>query len=194
MLSPRHRKICPCLEIFLPAPLRKKDGDINWRLLHNSLVSPVLKSKMNSNSSPLCPSCDSLGTLIHMFIECPSLKEMSVYIEKILKLIHANITMNVKLFLFHIFPERASLTKSEISIIDFILTLAKSKIYKSYMSDLSEAENGEKPITLFRDALEKKVKQAYYLHCTIEKRPSFFTDFWGPIVQLHEDGDMVLKF
>ena len=132
--------------------------------------------------------------LSNMFLECSALKQFSTTIERILKLINANITLNVKLFFFHIFPERSSLTKPEICHVDFILTLAKSKIYKSYMSNFSDTGTLKDPITTLRATLQKKIEKAYTFHCKVQNHPASFTDLWGPMAEIDEFLKMRILF
>ena len=63
----------PWRAIYQP-PTSKKEGDVQYKLLHNVLPSLPVLHHLNSNISSDCGWCGERGTITHLFITCPSIQ------------------------------------------------------------------------------------------------------------------------
>ena len=55
-------------------PSSKRDGDIQYKLMHNAVPSLPVLHHLNSEISPLCVRCGERGTILHLFFFCKFLK------------------------------------------------------------------------------------------------------------------------
>ena len=177
------------------SPSSKLDGDIAWRLLHYSLSSPHLSNKMDAGVSSSCPFCSERGTLIHMFTTCPSLRSLGKYMQKILHKISTDLTLDVKLFIFYLLPSRESFSQENRTLIDFILTLSKSVIYRTYMNYLN-ADSLTSPNYkfIFQQALRSRIRQDFHMNCTLKNNIAGFRSRWGPLGTTEEGTSFNLQF
>jgi hypothetical protein len=170
-------------------PSLKSDGDISWRLLHHSLSSPSLSNKMNTEIPPSCPFCAQTGTLIHMFIFCPSLDPLGNYLSKLVSKVNQELVLDMKLFLFHNFPNGKFYSRQKRSLTDFILTLAKSTIYKTYMNHLKSASHDPPNyLVIFQERLRSRIRLDFQVSCVQQGNGEKFNSTWEPLAET-EDGN-----
>ena len=62
------------MEGYLKAPLNKRSGDLQWRILHGALAVSVFVAKNNASVFRKCPFCDRPETVFHCFSECKRLE------------------------------------------------------------------------------------------------------------------------
>lgn len=116
-------------------PIEKRDADITWRLLHNALVTPRKFFQWKIIPSPLCPWCQNQeGTAVHMFFKCSKVKQLWNFVTEKTKKISNLTELTYEQALLGFPPTDPS---SRLS--NFVLVLAKSTIYWSYMSVIKEA-------------------------------------------------------
>ena len=75
--------------------------------------------------------------------------------QHILQKIHPALHIDVKFFLFHFFPERSSFPKKTNQLIDFLLILCKSSIYRAYMKVMREKIPPVNYLSLFQARLAR---------------------------------------
>jgi zinc-binding in reverse transcriptase len=120
-------------------PIDGSDGDISWRFLHDRLVTPVRRHKWGVQPSPHCPWCITPGTAMHMLFECP----MTDRIWQIVRIFHRKITN--KSSIANLLPISVlinglpSTDNNNTMLTNFLITLAKSTIYRTYSHYLRTA-------------------------------------------------------
>jgi hypothetical protein len=172
-------------------PSSKKDGDISWRLNHGSLSTPVLLHKMKLTNTPTCPYCGELGTLAHMFISCKKLTSMRNFLNVLSHKVDSSLFIDDKFFLTYIHDTRSSLPRESKCLIDFLITLAKSVIYKTYMAKINSNDNTNtiSPLSSFQSKLKNAINGDY---AKWKQRGDIegFNTVWGPIGIADEDGTL----
>ena len=112
-------------------PILSKDGDIAWRILHNSIVTPEKLHQWGRRTTPDCPWCTGIrGTLDHMFLDCPAVKNIWISATTILNKLLGPHPLQKKLILYG-YPQ---LNDTPQQLANYLLVLAKSTIYKTYMA------------------------------------------------------------
>ena len=71
IISPNRR--IPWKELYR-LPSSKKEGDVQFRLLHNFLPNLPVLHHINPNILPTCAWCGERGTTLHLFIQCPAIQ------------------------------------------------------------------------------------------------------------------------
>lgn len=110
-------------------PIEKKDSDVAWRLLHNALVTPKKLFQWKVIQSPLCPWCKEEGNIVHMIFECTQTKNLWKFVSHKIQIINKcpPLTLDQAILGFSFSTNQGRLT-------NFLLTLAKSTVYRTYMN------------------------------------------------------------
>ena len=61
-------------------PVTKRDGDIQWRILHGALALWRRLGRMGYRETDICPFCGESEDIAHVFVYCPRLKILSLII------------------------------------------------------------------------------------------------------------------
>jgi hypothetical protein len=139
---------------------------------------------MNAQIPPTCPFCFEDGTLMHMFLSCRSLISLNKYIQKLLDKIWPGIVLDERLFLFHALPSRNSISNQAKTLIDFILTLSKATIYRTYMNCMKTVSyNSPLYVIIFQKKLRSRIEQDHFIKCVDGTDEDTFNDFWEPIAK-----------
>lgn len=69
-------EVKPIWRVFYKSPLTKRSGDLQWRILHGAIAVNSFVSKFNTDLSGLCPFCQEIETVFHMFLECKCLEPL----------------------------------------------------------------------------------------------------------------------
>jgi len=134
-------------------PTDKRDSDVAWRLLHNALVTPRRLYQWKIIPSSLCPWCKQEGNLSHMFFQCQQTKQIwKLVSRKLAQINESPLPTHEKLLTGY---QRKT---SPAKLSNFILTLAKSTIYRSYMSVIKE-DNPTPPcyLKIFKSRLKYRI-------------------------------------
>lgn len=116
-------------------PTEKKDADIVWRLLNNALVTPRKLFQWKIIPSPLCPWCPGeQGNDVHMFFKCDKTTPLWNFVTQKAKTISNLTSLTYEQALIGFPP-----TDPPARLTNYLLVLAKSTIYWSYMSVIKEA-------------------------------------------------------
>ncbi|KAJ1526351.1 hypothetical protein ONE63_009500 [Megalurothrips usitatus] len=149
---------------FYSPPTAKKDSDIPWRLLHNILVTPRKLKNWNIIASSKCPWCNKEGDALHMFFLCNTNYDIWKYVAQKINMINESTS---KLSLDEAlvgFPP----TTDQARLANFLLSLAKSTIYKTYMNFIKEDQpNKPNYLLIFKNRLNYRL--------ALEKRKASIT-------------------
>lgn len=137
-------------------PSDKKDSDIAWRLLYDALVTPRKLQQWNVIQSKLCPWCTNKeGNVIHMIFLCKMTAPIWKYAST--KIGTINETTSPLSFEQAVtgFPQLSP--KSRLS--NFLLTLVKSTIYRTYMNTIKDPVPAPPPyLKIFKRRLDFRIK------------------------------------
>ncbi|KAK3568799.1 hypothetical protein QTP86_017407, partial [Hemibagrus guttatus] len=68
--------IKPVWRVLYKTPLRKRAGDLQWRILHGAVGVNVLISKLNPDVLQTCPFCNGTETVFHCYSGCKRLNPL----------------------------------------------------------------------------------------------------------------------
>ena len=83
--------------IYSP-PTSKKEGDLQYKLLHNILPSLQVLHHLNPAISSTCGWCGDKGTICHLFITCPSIQPLLNCLHSILHRLLPDLPMDFDLY------------------------------------------------------------------------------------------------
>ena len=66
-------------------PVNKRDGDIQWRILHGAIASSRRLVKMSFHNTKACLFCNELEDLKHIFIDCPRILDLTRHLSSYLR-------------------------------------------------------------------------------------------------------------
>lgn len=115
-------------------PIDRRDSDISWRLLHNALVTPKKLKQWNVIPSESCPWCNEVGNIMHMIFHCNQTTQLWKHIFIKVKTINGSSTSLTYEQALTGFPPTTPASK----LTNFILALAKSTIYRTFMNCIKE--------------------------------------------------------
>jgi exonuclease III len=146
----------PRWEAAYQPPIQSKDGDIAWKLLHNRITTPQMLHLWHKRDTPDCPWCPGiLGTTQHMFLDCPSAKELWSYVSPIVQALLGIHTLHKKLILYG--PPTTQTTPQQLA--NYLLVLAKTTIYRTYLAaDNDNHHQNSKYQEIFRIRLNYRLQ------------------------------------
>jgi exonuclease III len=112
-------------------PILSQDGDIAWRILHNRIVTPDLLHRWSKRQTDDCPWCPGdTGTFDHMFFDCPSVQNIWARLAHILHRLLGPHPLHKRIIMFGY----SNLENTPHQLANYLLVLAKTTIYKTYMA------------------------------------------------------------
>ncbi len=76
-------EITPSWRCLYKPPIRKRSGDLQWRVLHCAVATNSFVSKFNEMVLSACPFCNILDTVFHFFCDCLRLIPLFELLDKI---------------------------------------------------------------------------------------------------------------
>jgi exonuclease III len=165
----------PNWEAVYQSPIQSKDGDITWKLLHNRIATPQMLYLWKKRGKPDCPWCPGTsGTTQHMFIECPSAKQLWDYLNPILQALLGPHTLNKKLILYG-YPTVQTIPQQ---LASYLLVLANVTIYKTYLAaDNVVCQQDPNYTKIFRLRLTYRLQLELH-HNIWNNNIIYFQNFW----------------
>lgn len=147
-------------------------------------VTPVQLNKYNNNIPDICIKCDFRGTLMHCMWECGQIKTLWEEVKSIIeKIISKQITLDPKLFLMALYPEKHSYSKTECTYIDFSSLSAKKCITLAW-------KNVNRPSTtewLKQMTSSLPLERITYIR---KSKQHLFEKIWGLFITFIKDLDL----
>ena len=79
-------------------PSTKKEGDVQFKLLHNVQPSLPVLHHLNTDIPPSCGWCGEKGTIEHLFITCPSIQPALNFLHSILSRLFPDLKLNFDIY------------------------------------------------------------------------------------------------
>jgi len=154
-------------------PAEKKDGDVSWRLLHNALVTPKKFCQWQIVNSQQCPWCDEEGNVIHMVYKCKQVSNLWKYVSHKIQIINKCEPLTLDQAIMG-FPPHSN----ERRLSNYLLILARSTIYRTYMNLIKE----QLPATphyllIYKKRLQFRIKLEEHQAKTNQDKASIKTHF-----------------
>jgi uncharacterized protein YcgL (UPF0745 family) len=131
-------------------PTEKRDADISWRLLHNALVTPRKFHQWKIIQSPNCPWCHEDGNAMHMIFHCKQATQIWRYTATKIQVITETTELTLQQALSGFPP-----TTPAARLSNFLLTLTKSTIYKTYINLIKQESP---PIPNYLTILRRRIQ------------------------------------
>lgn len=152
--------ILPSWRLLYKPPISKRCGDLQWRLIHCILATNKFIAKMNENVTSICPFCDAIDTIFHMFCDCSRLDPIFVLLERIISklgLLYTN-----SLFILGCGYRKSA--QEQCVLTNFVVGQAKLAIFKSHQE--KNAGRDVCMVALFKSLVESRViiEYTYYKH------------------------------
>ena len=132
-------------------PTSKKEGDIQFRLLHNFLPSLPVLHHLNPDIPRTCGWCGEEGTIIHLFILCPSIQPALNLLHSLLTRLLPDLPLNFDLY-WTLIPNARNRHRDAVRLGNFLIVSLKSAIYNSYRSS-----NFPNPLVIWIHHVKSKI-------------------------------------
>ncbi|CAM4654944.1 unnamed protein product, partial [Caretta caretta] len=113
-------------------------GDISWRLLHGAVSMGTYLARFNPIPDT-CPFCGVRETLAHVYLECARLQPLFRLLTNLL--LHFWLHFSLHLFIYAL--PICGLTKSRDLLVNLLLALAKTAIYKTRERRFADGVSGD---------------------------------------------------
>lgn len=156
-------------------PIDRRDSDISWRLLYNALPTPKKFTEWNIIRRKNCPWClDKEGNIMHMMFYCKTTAPLWSFASRKICTINGNsppLTLHQAMTGFPPTTQQARLA-------NFILTLVKSTIYRTYINFIKEVSPPVPAyLLIFKKRLQYRFKlDEFYVNVT-KSTPVFTQNF-----------------
>lgn len=129
----------PQWRILYKPPLKKRTGDLQWRILHGAIASNAFISVLNPAVSNKCPFCDQRETVFHVFTECKRLTELFSLLTLVFSLF--NVVFTERVFIMGAGYNKSN--KNKWQLLNFLSGEAKMAIYVSRKNRVENREGQE---------------------------------------------------
>ncbi len=132
----------------------------------------------------MCMKCGLKGTLIHCMWECSQIKKFWVEVKNLIeKIILKQITLDSKLFIMALYPDKHNFNKAESTFIYFSSLIAKRCIALNWKN-----MNGPCVSQWLKQMLSSlPLERITYIH---KSRQQEFEQIWGPFIDFIKDFDV----
>ena len=112
-------------------PSTKKDGDIQYKLMHNVLPSLPVLHHFNPDFSPNCGWCGERGTLLHLLFLCQSIQPALTLLHRLLSYLLPGVKVDFELY-WCLVPHARNRNKDAVCLSNFLIISLKSTLYWLY--------------------------------------------------------------
>ena len=160
----------PWRAIYQP-PTSKKEGDVQYKLLHNVLPSLPVLHHLNSNISSDCGWCGERGTITHLFITCPSIQPALNLLHSLISRLLPNLQLNFDIY-WTLVPPARSRNKGAVRLANYLSVSLKNVIYWLYRTS-----NPSDPLLVWQYRLKNKIILEFNYHRLNNSIPLFLTNW-----------------
>uniref|UniRef100_A0A3B3HMN0 Reverse transcriptase domain-containing protein n=1 Tax=Oryzias latipes TaxID=8090 RepID=A0A3B3HMN0_ORYLA len=162
----------PHWRVLYKAPIRKRTGDLQWRILHGAVASNSFISVLNPTVSDCCPFCDMRETIFHVFSECKRLSGLFTLLTSVFALF--NVTFSVRCFIYG--SEYKQKDKEKWQLLNFIVGEAKLAIHVSRKREIA-GEPQANAVSVWRCNVRSRLKLEFSFF-RLSNRLSCFKKIW----------------
>ena len=116
-------------------PTSKKEGDTQFRLLHNILPPLVVLHHFNPVISSLCGWCGEKGTIQHLFIQCPAIQPALKLLYDLLDHLLPSVQPTFDMY-WTLVPHARGRSREAVRLANFLIISCKHVIYNSFRTAL----------------------------------------------------------
>ena len=167
-------------------PISKKDGDLQWRLLHGAYPTGGFLRNARFQDTDNCRFCEDKEDLLHIFLECPRLTRLFVIFKEI---IHTLLDVDSVPLSYYVLgpPRRKTITQTH-RILCYLCVAVKTAIHITRYKKI----NGDSHVCVvrcFTTRLRHRIQNEYNYH-SLTKSLNIFEAQWcinGAVARLDED-------
>ena len=139
-------------------PTSKKEGDVQFKLLHNILPSLQVLRHIQPDFSPLCGWCGDTGSLTHLFITCPAIQTSLTLLHTLLQRLLPNLTLDFTLY-WTLVPHVKGRPREIVRLSNYLIISLKSVIYWLYQKSLFSD-----PFIIWRSRIQHKIMSEFLFY------------------------------
>ncbi|CAM4717679.1 unnamed protein product [Lepidochelys kempii] len=147
-------------------------GDISWRLLHGAVSTGVFLTRFTPIPDT-CPFCNMRETLAHVYLECARLQPLFRLLMNILLCFWLHFSPHLFIYTLPIYGP----TKSQDLLVNLLLALAKTAIYKTREGRLANEASCDCR-SIFRSSVHSRI-QAEFLWAASTDSLNAFEERWA---------------
>ena len=153
-------------------PLKKRTGDLQWRVLHGAIASNAFTSIINPAVSNQCPFCNIRETAFHIFSDCERLTAFFTLLTCVFKCF--NQTFLITKLIYGAGYNKTN--KKMWHLLNFIIGEAKMAIYISRKNKM-EGQSNVDAASVWRCNLRCRLRLEFSFYKIIKNLGSF-SDMW----------------
>ena len=112
-------------------PSAKKDGDVQYKLLHNVLPSLAVLHHLNPDIPSSCGWCGEKGTITHLFIRCPLIQPSLDLLHRLIACLLPTVKIDFELY-WALVPHARGRCREAVRLSNFLIIGLKSTLYWLY--------------------------------------------------------------
>ncbi|XP_041461539.1 uncharacterized protein LOC121412845 [Lytechinus variegatus] len=154
-------------------PSSKKDGDTQYKLLHNVLPSLAVLHHLNSDISSSCGWCGKKGTILHLFIECTSIQPALDLLHHLLSCLLPEVNIDFDLY-WTLVPHARGRSREAVRLSNFLIVSLKSTLYWLYRTS-----RFFDPLPFWKFRIKNRVIIDYEFY-KLQSNLALFLKTWSP--------------
>ena len=139
-------------------PTRKKQGDMQFKLLHNVIPSLPVLQHLNPDISSCCGWCGERGTIWHMFITCSSIQPTLNLLHRLICLLLPDLQLNFNIY-WALIPHARRRSKEAVRLANFLIVSCKYVIHTLYRTS-----RYTDPLIIWRFQLQYRILLEYHFY------------------------------
>ncbi|XP_059585874.1 protein FAM241B isoform X1 [Alligator mississippiensis] len=165
----------PAWRTLYKAPIAKKTGDLQWRLVHGILATGTFVRHLDPAASAACPFCPGVldEDIFHAFLDCPRLQPLFAALGALLRVLGRDLSEDAYV---HSFPYRAA-ERATVSLANFLLGQAKMATLKSRRNQHSGTGMVD-ALQLFRLLVRARLSLEFE-HAVLRRTVPAFEERWA---------------
>ena len=145
-------EVKPVWRVLYKPPIRKRTGDLQWRILHGAIAVNGFISMINPTVSSKCPFCEHKETIFHCFYDCKRLCDLFNKMENVF--IWFGEKWSKKAFIMGAGYRKNDCMKWQ--LLNFVVGEAKMAIYTSRKNKV-EGKTGQDALPIFISMVKARI-------------------------------------
>ncbi|XP_015258051.1 PREDICTED: uncharacterized protein LOC107103050 [Cyprinodon variegatus] len=154
-------------------PIKKRTGDLQWRILHCAIASNAFLSVISPEVLNKCPFCSLPESVFHVFMDCVQLTGFFNFLMNVFSLF--SVVFTHSLFINGVHYNRATAFKSR--ILNYLISEAKMAIYLTRRDKLQEGPQLD-AVALWKCNIKARLRLEFCFHRATGDLKGFI-QLWG---------------
>ena len=142
----------PAWRVLYKPSLKKRTGDLQWRILHGAIAVNAFISMINPTVSSKCPFCEEVEMVFHCFYECKRLCNLFNALENVFRWFGEEWSKNT----FILGVSYIKVNASKWQLLNLMVGEAKLSIYCSRKNRV-EDKTGQEALPVFISLVKARV-------------------------------------